>query len=183
MRTAVNILALNLGWFACVLAAARGTPWLGPLVVAGLIAVHLALSPVTERGRELRRCLVIGVAGLLLDSALFAAGLLRFESSVLPRPFAPLWIGALWANFATGLTVALAWLQGRHLLAAIFGAIGGPLAYFGGANLGGLDLHAQLWPSFLAIGLVWAVATPVMAGLAARSSSPIEKHPKPAVTG
>jgi hypothetical protein len=31
MRLLVNFVAFQLGWFACVLGAAQGLPWLGPV--------------------------------------------------------------------------------------------------------------------------------------------------------
>jgi len=41
-------------------------------------------------------------------------------------------------NLATTLNVSMAWLRGRYALAAIFGAFGGPLAYYSGAKLGAM---------------------------------------------
>ncbi len=40
-RTLVNFVAFQAGWFACVLSAANGRPWLGVLVVGLIVALHL----------------------------------------------------------------------------------------------------------------------------------------------
>ncbi len=38
MRLLLNFAAFQIGWFACVLGAANGFPWLGPVVVAAVVA-------------------------------------------------------------------------------------------------------------------------------------------------
>ncbi len=49
MRGLLTFLALQIGWFACVLGGARGNVWIGPLVVAvlGLILVVRLLVTAT----------------------------------------------------------------------------------------------------------------------------------------
>jgi len=86
---------------------------------------------------------------------------------VLIRGTAPYWIVLLWMLFAATLNLSLAWLKPRPLIAALFGAVGGPAAYVAGAKLGALTLTepAAALPA-LAIG--WAVLTPALARLAAR---------------
>jgi Protein of unknown function (DUF2878) len=82
----------------------------------------------------------------------------------------PAWILALWAVFATALNVSLRWLNnvkshGKWLIAVLFGAIGGPLAYMGAARLGAVNLN--LYPqSYIALGLGWAIMTPILIKLA-----------------
>jgi hypothetical protein len=74
---------------------------------------------------------------------------------------------ALWANFATTLNVSMRLLRSRLLLAALFGAIGAPLAYYAGARLGAVDLVATL-PALLAIGAGWLVLCPLLFAAARR---------------
>jgi hypothetical protein len=74
---------------------------------------------------------------------------------------------ALWALFATTLNESLRMLQTRPWIAALFGAVGGPLAYYAGAGLGALhfvDPGAML--GALTVG--WALATPLLLSLARR---------------
>ena len=85
---------------------------------------------------------------------------------LLPAPFSPPWLIALWLNLAAALNFSLAWLKGRHLLAAAFGAVGGPLAYYGGAKLGGVVTMPGGW-DLLALAAGWAAMTPLLAWLAA----------------
>ncbi len=44
MKLMLNFVAFQLGWFACVLGAANALPWLGPVVVATVVSLHLATS-------------------------------------------------------------------------------------------------------------------------------------------
>jgi len=74
---------------------------------------------------------------------------------------------ALWMLFATTLNVSLAWLKRSALLAALFGAIGGPLAYYGGAKLGALSFLAPT-PALVALALGWGLLTPLLIKLALR---------------
>jgi len=71
----------------------------------------------------------------------------------------------LWLNFAATLNVSMAWLSGRYLLAAAFGAIGGPLAYYSGARLGATEaLPTTNGMLLLAVG--WGLMTPLLVWLA-----------------
>ena len=63
--------------------------------------------------------------------------------------------------FATTLNVSMRWLRGRPALAAAFGAIGGPMAYFAGQKLGGIELVNPL-AAFIALGVGWAVMMPTL---------------------
>jgi hypothetical protein len=161
----INFVLFQLGWFACVLGAANGRPWLGPLVVLVAVAVHLlrARRPMPE----LRLVLYAMLLGLVADSLLLATGWLRYPSGLWLPGLAPYWIVAMWALFATTLNLSLGWLRGRPLLAALTGAIGGPLSYLAGQKLGGIELLAPL-PALVALALVWAVAMPLLAWLALR---------------
>jgi hypothetical protein len=76
----------------------------------------------------------------------------------------PVWILALWLAFASTLNLSLAWMQGRYLIAMLFGASGGPLAYFGAQNIGAVTLQSSA--SYVALSVGWAVITPALLYLA-----------------
>ncbi|QDU69465.1 DUF2878 domain-containing protein [Engelhardtia mirabilis] len=155
-----NFLAFQLGWWACVLGAAQERPLLGPAVVAALIVVHLAF---TRRRGELGLVLFAALLGLVLDGGLAAGGLLRFDAT--DAPFVgplPLWMVALWANFAPSLGHALGWMRRRYIVGLLFGALGGPTTYFAGVRLGALQFGDDMAASLIAITVVWAVAMPLL---------------------
>jgi hypothetical protein len=57
------------------------------------------------------------------------------------------------------------WLVTRPALAVVFGALGGPVAYYAGAKLGAIAINPSA-TTFIAIGLSWAAALWLLASLA-----------------
>ena len=103
--------------------------------------------------------------GFLFDTTLVTTGVFMPVSYILPRPFSPPWMVALWLNFAATLNVSLAWLRGNYALAAVFGAVGGPLAYYSGAKLGATEaLPTTTGMLLLVVG--WGLMTPLLVWLA-----------------
>jgi hypothetical protein len=102
---------------------------------------------------------------------LVQAGWVRFEAGVVLEGAAPYWMVALWALFATTLNESMRMLQTRPWIAAAFGAVGGPLAYYAGARMGALDL-VQPAAMLAALAVGWALATPLLLSLARRLNVP-----------
>jgi hypothetical protein len=162
-RKVINVVLFQAAWFAAVLGAARGILWLGPLSMIPVLAVHLTLQ--NNRRGEVNLLLAAGMLGFLFDTAFVASGVFTPLKHLFPRPFSPPWMICLWLNFAATLNVSMAWLRGRYLLAAAFGAVGGPLAYYSGAKLGAMEaLPTMTGMLLLAIG--WGLMTPMLAWLA-----------------
>ncbi len=161
----VNFVLFQLAWFACVLGAAQGHPWVGPLVVALVAGYHLARAP--QPGLELALLGAAAWVGLVFDSALVATGWLAYPSGQWHALLAPYWIVAMWVAFATTLNLSLDWLKGRPALTIAFGAIGGPMAYLAGAALGGVSFVDQV-PALVMLTLGWALITPLLVALSAR---------------
>ena len=160
-----NFLAFQIGWFACVLGGANGLPWLGTGIALAIVAWHLTRA--VRPGQELLLVLSAATFGALFDSLLVALGWIAYPSGTLIVGTAPHWIVALWMLFAITLNVSLAWLKRRPLVAVLFGAIGGPLAYLGGAKLGALVL-VNMTPALIALAIGWAIFTPVLMHLSLR---------------
>jgi hypothetical protein len=159
----VNVVFFQIAWFAAVLGAARGLLWLGPIVMIPILAIHMALQQ--NRQGELKLLMAAGVLGFLFDTVFVAGGVFTPLQHLFPRPFSPPWMVCLWLNFAATLNVSMAWLSGRYLLAAAFGAIGGPLAYYSGASLGAAEaLPTTNGMLLLAVG--WGLITPLLVWLA-----------------
>jgi hypothetical protein len=163
MSIFINFLAFQAGWFASVLGAANYMPWIGPAVVLAVVILHLrqAKRPELEAGL----LVASGVIGLCFDSLLVSLGWVTYPSGLISSSFAPYWIVTMWVLFATTLNSSMAWLKGRHVLAAVLGAVAGPMSYIGGAKLGGIEFVEPGGALvFLAIG--WAAAMPVLITLA-----------------
>lgn len=156
----LNFAALQLGWLGCVTAAANGLPWAGTLLILALLAAHLWQAPAPAP--EVKLILATGALGFLLDSLQVTLGLLRFPSGTLVDGTAPYWIVSLWMQFGSALNFSLRWLKRRYLLAALFGATGGPLAFYAGHRLGGVTFFDPPWLSLAVLALVWAGAMPLL---------------------
>ena len=165
VMTLSNIVLFQIGWFACVLSGAAQRPWIGALIATMIVLVHLLRAEVREA--ELKLVLIAVLIGAVWDSILVWQEWLQYSSGILVPNTAPYWIVLMWALFATILNVSLRWLRGRWLIAALAGAVGGPLAYYGGHRLGALQFGNE-GVALMALAIGWAILTPVLMVLAAR---------------
>ena len=159
----LNFVAFQVCWFCNVVGAAAGLPWLGPLVTAVWIAAHLLASS-EGRHSEWRVLLAAAVIGYCVDSAMTLGGLIAFPSIAQLGSPSPIWMVALWVGFAATLSHSLGWLGGRYALAALLGAVGGPLAYYSGQHLGAITLASGA-ESLASIGIAWAIAVPMLVAI------------------
>ena len=155
MSTILNLVAMQISWFACVLGAANGMPWLGVIVSLIVVTQHLIRSK--HRLIETKLVASALLLGLILDSALATAGLVSFNSGIVVAGATTPWMLALWMSFATALTGSLRWIVDRMGISVAFGIVGGPLAYWSGAKLGAITL-ADSPLTFACIGLGWGAA-------------------------
>jgi len=169
LALAANILLFQIGWFACVLGAAHGYAREGALLALAIVAAHVARAG--RPGREAALVASAVLLGAVFDSLLVQAGWLRYEAGVLVEGTAPYWILAMWALFATTLNVSMRALRTHPWLGVMFGAIGGPAAYYAGAGLGALSFVAFV-PALTALAIGWAIATPLLFTLALRLERP-----------
>ena len=155
----INFGLFQIGWFACVLSAAQGASWIGLMAVIVIATYHLVIS--SQPRQELLLLLFAALVGLIWESLLVWQGLLVFNSGMLLSDLAPYWIVAMWVLFATTLNLSLRWFKERLLVSMVFGALGGPLAYFAGARLGAVIMPDQV-TALLVIGIGWALLTPLL---------------------
>jgi len=165
MSLLVNFLMFQMAWFACVLGGAHQLPWVGPAMVAVVVAVHLGRVP--DARAESALLVIAAVIGAVFDSALVSTGWLVYPSGQMASYLAPYWIVAMWVAFATTLNVSLHWLKRRPVLAAVFGGVGGPLAFLAGAKLGAVTFVDPV-SGYAALAVGWAVLMPLLMAVAVR---------------
>ncbi len=170
----INFLLFQTGWFACVLGGAWGLPLVGVLVAFLIISYHLSRATVLHR--EIRLLAIAMGIGFVFDSLLVTTAMLAYPSGMLLPGTAPYWIVVMWALFATTLNLSLRWLRGSFLLAVLFGAAGGPLAYYAGSQLGAVQFLSPGY-GLVALAIGWAVFTPLLVFL----SRTMDGFPRPAV--
>jgi hypothetical protein len=165
MKLLINFACFQLGWFACVLGAANGIPWAGPMIVTLVVAIHLLIAQ--RPGLELWLVAAAMAVGLVADSLLLASGWISYPNGYWVPGLAPYWIIAMWALFATTLNVSMRWLRGSLPLTVLMGAVGGPLSYLAGAKLGGIEFLAPIW-AMSALAVIWALVMPFLTLLSCR---------------
>lgn len=158
---AINFVLFQIGWFACVLGAANDLHFLGVIVSFTVVAIHLYRS--VNFLHEAAFIAAIALLGFAIDSGLVVTGYFSYENAVLDQ-YAPMWIAALWALFATTIGHSMSWLFQRRVWATILGAIFGPLAYYSASKLGAVNLLQDGNGLYLQ-SLVWAILMPLMLSL------------------
>ena len=159
----VNFIIFQLGWFSCVLMAARGLPETGIMITLLLVSVQLFLSE--NRKNLLILLLLITLIGSAWDSVLTSLNILVFNSGMIVSFLAPGWILTMWLIFATTLNVSFRWLYGRYWIAMLLGALFGPLAYQAGAALGAVVIPDNLLAN-LVMATGWSILMPLSIKLA-----------------
>lgn len=105
-----------------------------------------------------------GTVGFVLDSAQSLTGRLSFTGPFLDpyATLAPVWVLMLWLQLGPTLRFSLGWLSRRYLLAAVLGALGGPVAFLAGERLGAATWGDPRWLTALSLAAVWGLATPLI---------------------
>jgi hypothetical protein len=162
---AVNLIAYQCAWLACVWGVAAGRPELGVAVAA--VAVLLHLRAAQEPRRELMLIGIAAFAGVAFESVLALSGWVRSSDGWLIGGRTPLMMVLLWGVFATTLNVALRSLRHRYVVCAVIAAVGAPLAYQAGERIGAMQWVSAL-PALLLVSAGWTVLLPVLMRAAQR---------------
>ena len=169
MKFWASLIGYQLVWFAAVIGAGHGSAW--PGIVGMLLYAACQLAAARHYKADLSLMATAIVLGLVVDGGLIRSGLASYAAPWPSAMWAPAWILALWATFALTLTQSLRWLQTRLWVAAMLGAIGGPLAYLGASRGWQVVSFADpAWRGLSWLGIGWALATPTLAWLAGRWS-------------
>jgi hypothetical protein len=155
-----NFLLFQTVWLVTVIAASRDLTWPGIAAVGFFLVAHAALSE-SARGDYLL-CAMLVAVGIVVEAIFGGSGLIvhrdAFGGGLLP----PVWMLVLWCNLALVLNNSVAWVQGKHLLAALFGGVGGALSYLGGIALGAAEFGTSTPSALMIVGATWAVLTPLL---------------------
>lgn len=157
----LNSLLFYFGWFVCIDQAGGNTPYVGPIVIAFLLFVHLYFSSV-----RLQEVLLIGavaLVGTIVDSTYIWLGWVEYRGGYLHFPYIiPLWMTSLWAYYATTINSSLAWARRSLLLMIVLGGLGGFFSYAVAFRLDAADaIGIPLSLLLIIIGCVWAAVFPL----------------------
>jgi hypothetical protein len=156
----INTLLFYGGWCWCLNDVARGTALYGLWSIVLIVIYQLYRSH--TRKADCLFVLFVTMLGPLSDIIYVKLGLLSYHTpfhSILWLP--PLWILMLWALVAVNIPL-FDWLYQKWVLAALLGAIGGPLSYLSAVRLGGVSFTGPLPLTFIVIGGIWAILLPLL---------------------
>ncbi len=160
MVQCVNYLLYQTGWLAIVVSAAYLKPWWGITIAMSLVGVHMLLT--NQRTKQMKLLLIALGVGFAVDSTSLALQVYRFPTASATAWLPPLWMSALWIQFATTFRYCLKWLSGRYVLSALLGFAGTPLAFLGGENIGAVSFYSPRPLNLLILGSLWAIAIPTL---------------------
>lgn len=151
-------------WFSAVIGASHGLAWPGVLAAALFAGWRITVSE--QRQIELRLIAAGLLLGATLESAWVYGGLIRYAADW-PMVQVPAWILALWIAFGLTIVPLFGYLHERPWLAALLGAIGGPLSYFAAARGWHVAFfEAPDWQIVIAMAFGWGIALPALTQLA-----------------
>ncbi len=174
MHIVSNLVFFKIVWAVSLAGVVFGYAWAGLAMLVIFMGWHARTAPTARADFMLAAIAVL--VGLGLDTLYVQAGLIVYKGELLWSGAAPLWILALWANFALTMNGCLGWLRQRRALAAALAFVCGPLSYYGGIALGTATVTGDRIVLFGAIGLAWAVALPLLLSLATQFSQNL--HPE-----
>jgi Protein of unknown function (DUF2878) len=160
----INAIFYQATWIIAIGGAARGWWWAGPAALAVFAAWQIAVT--AQRRADAILVLYAAALGFAIDSFLAQTGMLSYAAAVPWPNLAPAWIIALWVSFALTLNHSLAYLKLHPRMAAAFGGIGAPLAYWAAWRWGALSFPASSLPTLAVLAVAWAALTPALSRLA-----------------
>jgi hypothetical protein len=163
MNVLLNIIAFKVAWLSTIFGSANDMPMLGPLVVMVAVGMHLRLA--AEPERELALIVMTGAIGLSWDSVMVSAGWVTYPNGTFAVGLAPYWILGMWMLFATTLNASFRWLHPRLRLAAVMGAVFGPLSYMAGSAAGAVEFTNPT-AVYVTLSASWALLFPGLLMLA-----------------
>lgn len=156
----INFLAFQVVWFLTLWGAGGQLAWLGALALSLFALWHFFITP--SRRADLALVLFVAGLGTLVDTAFIQGHLLAYASPLPLAGVAPYWIVVVWMDFALTLNGSMGWLQGKYWLAAVLGALGGPISYGAGIKLGAATLLVSEPLGYGVLGLVWGLVLPFL---------------------
>jgi hypothetical protein len=158
-RRLVNFAVYEAAWFACICGVAHGHPSWGTAAVVAAIAWHVAIS--ARPSSELALIVILCAIGLVAESLVVAQRNVAYPAGQPVSWLAPYWMVALWGEFGIALNVTLRWLKRKPWLAALLGAVFGPLSFMGGVRMGGARFVDEA-AALVTLVVMWAVLMPLV---------------------
>lgn len=164
-RAVMNIIVFEAAWAGCILGVAGGQAAWGTAGIVAAVSWHAAIS--ARPAKELALVGTMCAIGLIVESFMAWLGFVKYSHGQPVAWLAPYWLVALWGEFAIAPNVTLRWLKRRPVLAALLGAVFGPLSFLGGVRLGGASFVDEP-RALVTIAIEWLLLMPLVMALSDR---------------
>lgn len=149
----LNVLLLNLLWFASVLGAANQMLWLPLLMLLLLMVVVFIYQGFIKQ--DIKIIAMSLFCGLLFDGFLAGQGIISYAAPLHDISyFPPVWILMLWVGFGATVRVGMQWLLKNSMIGGAFILIGAPLSYYSAAKLNAVVIN-DFWQAMTFISISW----------------------------
>ena len=157
----INAAFFYLIWWGCILGIRSDLYYLGPMLTAVFILVHLNMISKVKKEMMLMAC--CGALALAVESVHLHSGFLSYEGYLLSGSLLPpLWVICIWVALSATLNHSMFFLKGRWALMALCGGIIGPVCYYGAMRAGILNFHCSTQTSLMILATACAIYFPLM---------------------
>lgn len=167
MHVIANVGLFKIGWLSCVYGAASGLALEGCLLA--LLIVAVSVRQASNRHSELLTIGLITLIGLIWETFVASQHLMVYATQSNPQfenwVMAPYWLIVMWALFATTINQSMAWLKDKLIIAAVMGAIFGPMAFVAGEKLGAVEF-ANEPAAMVLLAVGWGILMPLICVIA-----------------
>jgi hypothetical protein len=155
----INNISYQLIWWASVLGAIFGYPFIGFWVMIPVLLIHFML--ISKNKREIYLLLFAALAGTAMDTLLNVFDIVQYAGTfTFAHWLAPIWITSMWIGFSMTVNHSLNWLANRKLLALFLGMVFGPMAYFAGQRYGAVELYSPNYLPLIILSVLWGMIIP-----------------------
>ena len=160
MVTLITGITWQISWWALILTA--GTPWIHLTEVLSALMMVGCAYWAWRSYPSMKQTMPIALVGALIgDGLLLATGCIEYQGQFLPW-LPPIWIHLLWLWLALGMSICLVKWSQYVLLWIMFGAVSGPLAYYGASQFDAITL-VQFGAAIIGTGLLYGMSVPILA--------------------
>ncbi len=156
-----NALGYQAVWFATLISVSKGNFWFGFLSSVVFAVLMLCFGGNTKH--DFRVATIGLILGVSIDTLFASSGWIEYAQAWSSINIAPLWIIALWLSFSFTLNHSMSFLRKNYLMAAVFGFVGGPLAYWCADRVFDvISYGTSTGLVMLALGVCWGLVIPAI---------------------
>lgn len=157
----VNALGYQAVWLTILISVNKGYFWFGFFTSLAFALLMLCFG---GKARQDRRIVLIGlILGVTTDTLFAASGWIQYAMPWTVTSIAPLWIIALWLAFSFTLNHSMSFLRENYATAAVFGLLGGPLAYWCADRVFNvIEYGTDISLVMIGLGLCWGCVIPAI---------------------